>query len=308
MSGVAKTARMGKISISEAENLVKLIRLLATSGKSNFHNYLISPLLYASWKREYSAEKSHRMMSRIERQAEEHTNTVAPHCKRLIGEALTENASAVGNSCIFFLEMSIRYHEVASAPETLEFAQIIEPGLRKFEAILTKKTSEDFEVKLADMTPEQIEEAFRPVELGRKEETVKLNQQARILFEKIKQANQREDMAACRKLIANYLIRFAEEEDNNREQIEQLIDALERRDSSFRKELHDFMAIDLFYRISQGIAASDLRKTIQAIKKYAFIFEGDSKALYHKDIDRLEKKLYSMIREKGLMKQLIRSR
>ncbi|MCB1137975.1 MAG: hypothetical protein KDK23_04430 [Leptospiraceae bacterium] len=305
MTVASKTA---KVSISQAESLVKLVRLLATSGRSNFHNYLISPLLYASWKRDYSSESSHKMMVRIERQAEEHPNTIAPHAKRLVGQALTETPSAVGNASIFFLEMSIRYHQVSVAPETLEFVHVVEPPIRKFEAILTRKTSEDFEVKLADMTPEEIEAAFRPVELGRKEETVRLNQEARILFEKIKRANQKDDMPACRKLIANYLIRFADEDDNNRDQIEQLIDALEQRAASFRKELHDFMAIELFYRISQGIAKSDLKKTIQGIRKYAFIFEGDSGALYHKDIDRLEKKLYAMIREKGLMKQLIRSK
>lgn len=300
--------KAAKLSISTAEGLVKLIRLLAQSGKNNFHQYLVTPLLYASWRRDFSAESSHKMMNRIEKQADDHTHTIAPHCKRLVGQALTENASAVGNACIFFLEMSIKNHDVSVAPETLEFQGIIESPLRKFESILSRKSSEDFELKLADMTPEEIEDAFAPVDLNRKSDTVRLHQEARILFEKIKSANQRENMVACRKLIASYLIRFADQEENNRDQVEQLIDALERRSPSFRKELHDFMAIDLFYRISQGIAKSDLKKTIHGIRKYAFIFEGDSEALYHKDIDRLERKLYAMIREKGMMKQLIRSR
>ena len=305
---MAQPSNPAKVALSTAESLVKLIRLLAQSGKSNFKQYLIAPLHYASWERDYSAEPSHKMMERIEKQAEDHVHTVAPLCKRLVGEALTESTSAVGNASIFFLEMSIRYHSVSVAPESLEFIAIIEPPLRKFESILTKKASEDFELKLADLTPEEIEDAFSPVDLGRKSDVVRLNQDARILFEKIKQANQRDNLAACRKLIATYLIRFADEEDNNRDQVEQLIDALQQRSASFRKELHDFMAIELFYRISRGIASSDLKKTIQGIRKYAFIFEGDSEALYHKDIDRLERKLYAMIREKGMMKQLIRSR
>ena len=155
---MAQPSNPAKVALSTAESLVKLIRLLAQSGKSNFKQYLIAPLHYASWERDYSAETSHKMMERIEKQAEDHVHTVAPLCKRLVGEALTESTSAVGNASIFFLEMSIRYHSVSVAPESLEFIAIIEPPLRKFESILTKKASEDFELKLADLTPEEIED------------------------------------------------------------------------------------------------------------------------------------------------------
>jgi hypothetical protein len=287
------------VGVSAAETLIKRIRLLASSGRNNFHTYLLQPLLYASWRRAHSSESISKIRQRIERQAEDHPHTVAPLGKRLIGQALNENPSAVGNTAIYFLEMGMRHPDVWSAAEMRELISIIQPPLEKFESILTRKSTEDFAQKLADMTPEQIEEAFRPVELGRGDELVRLNQQARILFEKIKRANQKNDTLACRKLIASYLIQYADQDENNRDQVEQLIDALEQRYGAFRKELHDFIAIELFYRISQGIAGSDLKKAIQAIKKYAFIFEGDPEALYHKDIDRLEKKLYSMIRGKG---------
>ncbi|MCB1165373.1 MAG: hypothetical protein KDK33_04410 [Leptospiraceae bacterium] len=298
----------GKVALTAAESLIKLVRLLASSGKANFKQYLVDPLLYASWKRDYSAETSARIMARIEKQADAHPHTVAPLCKRLVGESLTESPSAVGNASIFFLEMSVRYHKVSVAKETLEFVDIIQGPLTEFERILSEKTTADFERKLAESTDDQLAEAFQPVELGRSESTVRLNQEARILFEKIKRSNQKDDMAACRKLIATYLIRFADGDENNRDEVERLIDALEQRTADFRKQLHDFMAIELFYRISQGIGSSDLKKTVQGIRKYAFIFQGDPQALYHKDIDRLEKQLYTIIRKKGLMDKLIRSR
>jgi hypothetical protein len=304
---VAFSDTNSKVPVTVAETMIKTIRMLAASGRRSFRTYLYDPLFYAGWKRDYSAETSARMMNRIEKLDGAQIRTIAAHCKRMIAQALTENLSALGNGSIFFLEMMMRHHAVATAPEALEFVSILEDPFRKFEVEQEGAMNSRFAEKLSASSTEALSEALAPVELGRRENTVKLKEEARILFEKIKRANQKGDLATCRKLISAYLIRFAEAEDNNRDEIEALIEAFEKRESGFRNELHSFMAINLYYQISKGISNGDLRTTIRSIRKYAFIFQGNPLVPYHREIDRLERKLYDIIREKNLMKELIRN-
>ncbi len=296
-----------KVPVTVAEAMIKTVRMLAAAGRRPFQTYLYDPLFYAGWKRDYSAETAARMMNRIEKLEGAQIRTIAAHCKRMIAQALTENLSALGNGTIFFCEMMIRHNEVATSPEALEFVSILEEPLRRFEEEQEGVITDRFTERLSASSKEALSEALAPVELGRRENTVKLQEQARILFEKIKRANQKNDLASCRKLISAYLIRFAEAEDNNRDEVEALIEAFEKREPGFRNELHSFMAINLYYQISRGIASGDLKTTIRSIRKYAFIFQGDPAVPYHREIDRLEARLYDIIREKDLMQQLIRS-
>ena len=53
-----------------------------------------------------------------------------------------------------------------------------------------------------------------------------------------------------------------------------------------------------------GITDNDLKKTIRAIRKYAFLFEGNPETPFFEPIDRLERHLYAIIREKDLWKEL----
>lgn len=303
-----------KMSVAMAESLIKSIRSAAAGGRKTFRSVLTEPLLYAGWKADYSAEPSLKQLNRIEENAAQHPGTVAPRCKRMIAAALTESESATGNCSIFFLEMAMRFLEVATARETIEFGEILLPAFSEFEEKRLSRSASRFEQALENSTENEIIAALETkvggedvVVLGKHKTLIEFRQEAKILFEKIRQANRRNDMVMCRKLIAGYMIRYAEYEDNNREEVEKLISALDERQPGFRKELQDFMAIELYYGITGGIATGDLKKTVWSIRKYAFIFEGSVNAVYAKEIDTLEKKLYTMIRKKGLMKELIRS-
>lgn len=295
-----------KVPVTTAETMIKMIRLLAASGRQPFKTYLYDPLFYAGWKRDYSAETAARMMNRIEKLDGAQITTIATHCKRMVAQALTENFSTLGNAAIFFFEAMIRHTSVATSPEAIEFASILTEPLNQFEAKQEQVISDGFAKRLTASSKETLREIIAPVELGRRDNTVKLKGEARILFEKIKRANQKEDLPTCRKLISSYLIRFAEAEDNNRDEIESLINAFEKKEPGFRNELQNYIAINLYYQISKGISDSDLRVTIRSIRKYAFIFQGNPLIPYHREIDRLERKLYDIIREKDIMNELIR--
>lgn len=303
-----KLKQTTKVPVAVAESLIKTIRILAQTGRSHFKKYLFEPLYFAGWKVDYSVESSNRMMERMERASKSPSSihTIAPHCKRMISRAITEGYSSVGNGAIFFLEKIAKHHQVSIAEESLLFVRIIQPPLETFQKLQNNRSTELFEESLKSFSNDQIKNAMAPVELGRQKIMVQVKDEARILFHRIKRANARQDLADCRKLISSYLIKYGDQEDNNRDEIEGLIEAFQRREPSFRKDIHDYMAINLYYQITRGITEGDLKKTIAAIRKYAFIFQGDPGTLYFQEIDRLESKLYAIIREKGLMDELKR--
>lgn len=304
----ADTIIQDRIPVSKAESLAKMIRLLARSGKKNFHKYLYQPLIAAGWEGGVTSESSSRIMRRIDQMQTDSSRiqSIPLLSKRMIASALREDFSRLGNSVLYFLEMIIRHGEVAASGEALNLIQVLQDPLREFEEVAREQTKKKFERDLEESSSQTIREAYSPVLLGRNKELVEVQEEARILFEKIKAANKRQDLNACRKLISAYLIKYAEEEQNNRDEIEKLIEAFESRESGFRKILHETMAINLYYQITKGISDANLKQTIRGIKKYAFIFQGNPDVPYHRDIDRLESYLYDIIRKKGLIKDLIK--
>lgn len=289
-----------------AAELVRAIRLLAITGKSHFRRHLSDPLHYAGWERPQPKETSRKMMERMEKAARDQgaRHTVGPLGKRLVSLALTENLSALGIASIFFLEKMMQYREVAAVPEAVRFVGIIGGPLTEFLEIHRSKSERLFEDFLKTTSADELKDAFTPVDLNRQQVRVRLQQEARILFEKIKSANERQDLPRCRKLIASYLIDYADQEDNNREEVDRLVQAFEKRNPAFRQDLQDIMALRLYYAMIEGITRSDLKRAIRAIRKYAHIFQGNPEIIYYDEIDKLEKKLYAIIEEKNLWSEL----
>ena len=295
-----------KVPIRVADELIKSIRLLAITGKKLFKKFLYEPLNYAGWVREHSNENARKMMERINRACldENALHTVGPLCKRLISLSLTENLSSVGDSCIFFLEKMTLITNVSMSSEATEFTSIIQGPMQEFTNIHKNKSEKIFEESLKSLSSQDIKDAFEPVHLGKQQIQVKFQNEASILFEKIRTANSRDDLPRCLKLISTYLIKYAEQEDNNRDEVDKLIDAFQKRDGNFRMDIQEAMAINLYFQIIGGITEGDLKKAIRGIRKYAFIFQGDPGILYFNEIDNLERKLYTIIKEKDLMQEL----
>jgi hypothetical protein len=231
-------------------------------------------------------------------------NTIGPLCKRLISQSLLESASSLGNSSIFFLDRIGAISMLARSEEGVEFVSIIKDPLKEFNSENQVKREKSFEDKLENISNQELTDALNPIELGKKEVKVKLQKEALALFHQISVFSNKGDIHRCRKLIANYLIYYAEEENNNREEVEQVIQALENRSPGFTLELNDFMAIQLYYSIFSGISEGDLKKAIQGIRKYAFTFQGNPDIKYFLEIDELEGKLQAVITKKDLWKQL----
>ncbi len=300
------TQKISKVTPTLAEELSRYIRLLAKAGKGSFHRHLYQPLVYAGWERQMKYNDSKFIMARIDEARSDlaKLNTIGPLCKRLISQSLLESASSLGNSSIFFLDRMGSIPVLAKSEEGVEFVTIIKDPLTEFNLDNQTKKEKSFEDKLENISNQELTDALNPVELGKKEVIVKIQKEALALFNQISIYSNKGDIHRCRKLIANYLIQYAEQEDNNRDEVEKVIEALESRSPGFTSELNDFIAINLYYSIFSEISEGDLKKAIQAIRKYAFIFQGNPDIKYFMEIDELERKLQAVITKKDLWKQL----
>jgi hypothetical protein len=288
---------------------IKSTRLIALSGERNFYKYIHLPLDYAGWERHQKNETSKNLIERINKSNDKSTyHTISPLCKRLISLALTESLKDLGDACIFFYEKMRYYPIVMQSQEAIEFFNILYTHYKEFDSKNHKQRSIEFENKLNQLSNIELQDAFKPVELGRYKIKVKFQKEAAELFKKIYLAHKQNNIPRCQKLISTYLIKFAGHQENNREQVENLIDAFSSRDSDFRNELNDSMAIMIYFEVLAGITENNLKKTIQAVRKYALIFQGNPDIRHYLEIDALEKKLYRIIEEKNLWESLSESR
>lgn len=297
--------RVEYITFSLLDYCVKSIRLIARSGQANFHRFVYEPLEYAGWESKHSKETSKNMIRRIDLYEEQgNAHTIGPLCKRLISRGLSESLKDLGDACLFFLE-KMRYNPpVLRSREALDFVNILLPHFKRFDELNLARSANLFEKKLESVSDEEIVRAYRPLELGKYKIKVRLRQAAYDLFRRIKIAHQLNDYSRCQKLISAYLIKFGDTPDNNREQVDELIKALTKREPDFKTELMDSIAITLYFEILNGITGNDLRQTIQGIRKYFFIFQGDENTRHFMEIDSLEKKLYSIMDKKNLWETL----
>ncbi|TGK33429.1 hypothetical protein EHQ12_06725 [Leptospira gomenensis] len=297
-----------KIPQSLAQEFIKTIRLLALSGKKNFRKYLIEPLTYAGWEREksHSTQSAAKIIDKIQSDSQDpaYVHTIGLNCKRLVSYALGENLSAVGDSCIFFLEKIQERDAVAESPEAADFFSVIEKPLSEFRELNRTKSERLFEDSIKNFSPEELKNALEPVKLDTHRQKVHLDGEVHRLYNMILTATKSDDLPKCKKLLSSYIIKFSDSENYNGQEAENLVKALEKRDAHFRENLRESLAIELYYLITKGILEGNVRKAIQGIRKYAHIFEGDPNARYYYEIDGLERKLYGIIREKDMMKDI----
>jgi hypothetical protein len=298
--------KISKISPTLAEELSRYIRLLAKTGKGLFKKFLYDPLVYAGWERQMKYNDTKFIMARIDEARSDlaKLNTLGPLCKRLISQSLLESSSSLGNSSIFFLDRIGSVQVLAKSEEAVEFVSVIKDPLANFNKENQEKKEKSFSDGLESISNEELKDALSPVELGKHEVKVKIEKEALALFNQISIYSKKDDIARCRKLISNYLIHFAEQENNNRDEVEKVVEALNLRSPNFGIELNDFIAIQLYYLIYSGISEGDLKKAIQGIRKYAFIFQGNSEIKYFMEIDELERKLQAVITKKDLWSKL----
>src|SRR5690349_17383103 len=89
----------------QAQEYNRLVRLLAQAGKNNFKKYLYDPLFNAAWERRAADARKTLEHLRNEIKNPAYRMTLAPNCKRMIGAAMAENFSVLGDCALFFLEI-----------------------------------------------------------------------------------------------------------------------------------------------------------------------------------------------------------
>jgi len=294
------------VPITKAQELIKDIRLLAVCGKTPFRKYLYDPLFEAGWHTDQPGQNRHKVMERLKKDSTDsaYFHTIAPRCKKLICSSMDESLAALGESSIFFLERMQVHAEIASSKESKEFAEILSPSLNEFSKVNSQKSEELFTEAVMDADAEDLKTAFEPVKLTDDAEKIRLDSEIRKLYENILIASQYHNIPKCRKLLSSYIIRYSDNDDYAHSDVERLVKALNNRAPGFEDELKSTIAIDLYYRITQGVLKGDISTAVTAIRKYGYIFEGNSATRYFYEIDRFERILYKMISEKGLWDEL----
>ncbi|WCL50498.1 hypothetical protein [Leptospira sp. GIMC2001] len=292
-----------------AVELARLIRLLAMTGKKAFHKYLYQPISYASWEGPKQSWTSRKYMERIR---EEHKdisrlNGIAPHCKKMICQAMTENPTALGDSCLLFLDMMQAEPIVASSVESIDFVKIIEKPLKEFRDIHSNRSEKLFEESVENFSPEELKEVFKPIRLDAHQEKVKLESEVHLLYQQILAASKSGNLQRCKKLLSSYIIKYRDQDSYSEDEVDKLCQALEKREAGFIEELRNSMAIEIYYQLTKSILEKNLKRSIIQIRKYAHIFEGDPSTPYFLEIDKMERTLYKIISDKGLMDELKKS-
>ena len=204
-----------KVAITLAQDLIKIIRLLAISGKKAFTEYLYDPLYKAGWRVSNHQQNIRKLMARIEEEAKEpsYLQSIAPRCKRLIHYAMSENLSAVGDGAIFFLEKMQLHVIISTSPESLEFTNIIEEPLVEFQKIAGEKSEDVFRATVSGIDIGSLKEALTPVTLSSDAEKIRIDEEIKRLYDNILIASKYNNIPKCRKLLAYYIIRYSDGED-----------------------------------------------------------------------------------------------
>ncbi len=294
------------IPATVAEELIKIIRMLARSGRKLFRQYLTQTIYKGNYQRLHSLDKTSKLMERINNSLQDPKKvpTIGLTAKKMIAKALQESDSALGDACIFFLEKMIENPLVASSKEAIEFVQLIQPPLKEFQSLYENQNIKIFEELLLTTKKEELKKIIEPVELGKHGKRIQVSQEAKLLIERIKIAQKSQDIVKCKKYIATYLIRYGDQNFDDRKIIDSIIEAFDKSYPNFKKELNDFIAIQLHYQILQGVVEKNLKKSITAISKYTHIFRGDPTIKFYHEIDEFEKKLYDIINQKNLWEEL----
>jgi len=288
----------------EAQELNRLLRLLASSGKSAFKQYLYEPLYRAGWERAAGDARKTMDHLRAELKNPAYRTALAPNLKRMIGIALAENFSVLGDCAIFFLEVIQMLPQVGEKGEGAEFLSIIKNPLLTWQKAQNERSAERFELALGNAKDADLAEALEPVKLGVTDERARITAEIQRLYQQILIASRADNFKRAAQLLSRYMIEYSDAEDYAEKDVRKVIAALKARDATFENSLNALLATDLYYRISQGIMKGDLKIAVRMIRKYAMIFEGNSTIRYYYEIDRLERMLYNVIKKKNLWKQL----
>lgn len=295
-----------KVPVSKAQELAKDIRLLAKTGKDSFSRYLYTPIDRAGWHSDASGQSARKIMERLENEARDdsYIHTIGPRCKRLICTAMDESLSALGDSSIFFLEKMQLHVAISASPEAIEFAEIIAKPMTDFRNLCSQKNEALFREKVSRLGADELKLAMEPVRLEANAEKVRIDTEIRRLYDNILIASKYNNLQKCRKVLSTYIVRYCDDPTYAAADVEKLMTALDRREDGFSAEMNSMIAIELYYQITRAVLGGDVAAAIQGIRKYGYIFGGDTAAKYFYDIDRLERILYQMITDKGLWNNL----
>jgi hypothetical protein len=231
---------------------------------------------------------------------ESYLHTIGPRCKRLISASMSESLSALGDSSIFFLDKMQLHVKISASPEAIEFAEILSTPLGEFRKKLGQRTESAFREEIGRLKTEELISVIEPVKLETNADKIRIGAEIRRLYDNILIASKYNNLPKCRKILSTYIMMFCDDPEYAQNDVTNLISALNKREAGFDTEMNTTIAIELYYQITRAVLGGDIQSAIQWIRKYGYIFGGDTETKHFYDIDRLERILYQMITDKGL--------
>ncbi len=291
-----------KVPAALAQEYITTVRLLAQSGKGAFTRYLYDPLQNAGWINDSTGQGARRQMERIDIEAKDPSflHTIAPKCKRVIMCAMEESLPVLGESVIFFFNKMQVHTKISSSPEAVQFIDILHNPFKSFQTHTAEKSGSLFKEAISRIDDRTLQSALEPVKLGTSADKVKLDSEIKRLYDNIFLASKYNNIPKCRRLLSNYIIRYSDDEEYAKDNVDRLVEAMNKRNQGFADGLKEAIAIELNYRITQGVLNGDVAAAVRGIRKYGYIFEGNSDTKFFYEIDKLERILYQMITEKKM--------
>lgn len=293
-----------RVSLTLAQELARYIRLLALRGKKLFIHFVYDPLSYAGYPTAEVSENVLRLTEKISQSLKSQAAGLDLKIRLLISRAMRESLSALGDSLLFLLENSARYPLLASNPELLRIVNILGPSLYEFMQKQKEKDVHDFETRLNQISFEEAQKTLESISLGKSISRADLDHRIRALYTQISLAARKDDLNRCLRLLGDYMIRYGDDESYQEAEVKKILDALKKRDANFENYVKDYISVQLYYLISKSISQGDLKQAVAGIRKYAHIFQGDPNVRFYYEIDRMERVMYKIIKEKNLWKEL----
>jgi hypothetical protein len=190
--------------------------------------------------------------------------------------------------------------KISSSPEAVQFIDILHNPFKSFQTHTAEKSGSLFKAAISRIDDRTLQSALEPVKLGTSADKVKLDSEIKRLYDNIFLASKYNNIPKCRRLLSNYIIRYSDDEEYAKDNVDRLVEAMNKRNQGFADGLKEAIAIELNYRITQGVLNGDVAAAVRGIRKYGYIFEGNSDTKFFYEIDKLERILYQMITEKKM--------
>jgi hypothetical protein len=295
-----------EIRLPLINNYVRIIKNLASRGRSVYLDYLIRPL--ASWSDEVPEQGLDKLIRLLQHEKRKYNSDDLPVMfKKTIIKSVASiqpDLSLTGNLCLDFLhEMRHRY-EVSSSREAHQFVKILHEPFSIFSDKEFRRMNSKFREEVSSSDPGEIQELLA-LQRTAGDASTKEKEQARRLISAITEGMESKMISELKKEVVAYLLKIATPSAPElHAEIDPLLTKIELNHPGFIKEVYDSAAIYIYHEIIKSIRENNLKRAVALIAQYAVLFRGNPSTPNALEVGSFEKILFDLIEKKKLWDRL----